>query len=331
MTLRPPLTLLALLAATVISVLYGLSAGAIDIPLKTILNTLFDLEGDKQSYIINRSRLPRMILALITGASLALSGVIIQALLRNPLASPKIIGVNSGAALAVLLCAMIAPDLAMSWLPIIATTGGLLAAGIILFLAELRPVAPARLALVGIAVGMTADAGVDFIMVTADTYEISAPLVWLTGSLWARGWQHVMMVSPVLVFLCSLAFALFFKLDLLKLGAEQAQSLGQPVKHLRLALLIIAAGLAAVSVSAVGVIGFVGLMSPHIAHRLVGGHHAVLIPAAMLVGACLVTLADGVGRAFLPPIEISAGILTALFGAPFFVLLLLSSREGDAQ
>lgn len=319
----------ALAALLTLSAMISLAVGAVGIPIPVIVNTLFDLDGPQQAFIVNRSRLPRTLLAIATGASLALSGAIIQALLRNPLASPKIIGINSGAALAVLLGAVFAPNLPLGWTPAIAVAGGVAAAAIIYALAEIRTVSPARLALVGIAVGITADAGVDFILVTADTYDISAPLVWLTGSLWARGWDHLATAVPLLVPLAGLCLILSYRLDIVRLGDAQATGLGMNVRLERLVLLSLATLLASVSVSVVGVLGFVGLMAPHIARMLVGGQHRALLPVALLVGAILVVLADAAGRAIAPPVEVSAGILTAVFGAPFFVYLLLTRQIED--
>ena len=321
---------LGLGALLILAMIASLAAGPVAISAPVIVNTLFDLDGPQQEFIINRSRLPRTLLAVTTGAALALSGAIIQAILRNPLASPKIIGINSGAALAVMLGAMFAPGLALASLPALAAAGGIAAAAVIYVLAELRPISTARLALVGIAVGFAADAGVDFVLVTADTYDISAPLVWLTGSLWSRGWAHLDAVAPLLIPLAALCLILSYRLDIIRLGAAQATGLGMHVRGERLLLLGLATLLASISVSVVGVLGFVGLMAPHIARMLVGGRHRVLLPVAMLTGALLVVIADAAGRALFPPIEISAGILTAMFGAPFFVYLLLT-RQIEAQ
>ncbi|MEM6634313.1 MAG: iron ABC transporter permease [Pseudomonadota bacterium] len=327
---RPLRIGLVLLTGLIAAMLVSLAVGAVAIPLSVIVNTLLDLDGPQQDFIINRSRLPRTLLAVVTGASLAMSGAIIQALLRNPLASPKIIGINSGAALAVLLSVVLAGGVPLGFLPAVAALGGVAAAAIIYILAEVRPVSPARLALVGIAVGFTADAGVDFILVTADTYDISAPLVWLTGSLWSRGWSHLGAVAPLLICLMGVCLLLSYRLDIIRLGSAQATGLGMHVRRARLVLLTLATLLAAVSVSVVGVLGFVGLMAPHIARLLVGGAHRTLLPVALLVGALLVVIADAAGRALVPGIEISAGILTAIFGAPFFVFLLLT-REIEAR
>ncbi|MEM6609441.1 MAG: iron ABC transporter permease [Pseudomonadota bacterium] len=330
MTRSLTFTYATLTAALVFSAVLCLAVGAVRIPVAVIINTLFDLDGQQQDFIINASRLPRMLLSLMTGAALAVSGVIIQALLRNPLASPKIIGINSGAALAVLIAAIFAPDLALSWTPLIAVLGGIASVSLVYAMAEFRPISPARLALIGIAVGFTCDAGVDFILVTADTYDISAPMVWMTGSLWGRGWQHVAVVWPLLTGLVCVAVFLSFRLDLIRLGTAQAASLGMNVRIERAGLLLLATLLAAISVSMVGVLGFVGLMSPHIARALVGGTNKRLLPAAMLIGATLVMFADALGRSILPPIEVSAGVITALLGAPFFIYLLVTRRtDGD--
>ena len=331
MMVRTFFSVSGLCLAILIALYWSLTAGAVDIPLQTVLNTLFDLDGEQQQFIVNRSRLPRSLLAIVTGGALALSGVIIQALLRNPLASPKIVGINSGAALAVLLATLMLPSLPLEWLPLIAGAGGVIAASVVYLLAEFRSVSAARLALVGIAVGMTADAGVDFLLVTADSYAVSAPLVWLTGSLWGRGWSHLATVWPQLTVLMLACLAMAHRLDLIRLGDTQAMGLGVNIRVERFVLLGLATLLASVSVSAVGVLGFVGLMAPHIARNLVGGRHVAVLPVAMLTGALLVLLADAVGRSLMPPIEVSAGILSAMFGAPFFIFLLLTTRSERAQ
>lgn len=325
------ITILVLLLALFVAMIWSLAAGAVAIPTQVILNTLFDFEGPKQNYIILRSRLPRMLLALLTGGCLALSGTIVQALLRNPLASPKIIGVNSGAALAVCLMVLALPDLPITYLPIAAAIGGCVAAGVVYLGAEIGQASPARLALIGIAVGFLCDAGVDYILVTSPPYQFSTPLVWLTGSLWSRGWAHLDMVWHVLTILAIAGLAIGYRLDLIRLGDAHATGLGMNVRLERFIMLTIATLLAAISVSVVGVLGFVGLMAPHLARSLVGGSHRALLPVAMLIGMLLVVIADAIGRTIAPPIEISAGILTALFGAPFFVFILLTTGKKDSQ
>ncbi len=319
-----------LFIACVSASLLSLGVGAVAIPLDVIVNSLFDLEGPKQTYIIWKSRFPRVLIALLAGASLAVSGVIVQAIIRNPLASPKIMGINSGAALAALGSVIFISDMPVRYLPVSAALGGIVAAMIVLFAAHLRKVSPARLALVGIAVGMVCDAGVDYLLVTAATLEISNPLVWLTGSLWARTWAHVASIWMPLTGLLGLTMILSYQLDLQQLGDQTAQGLGQATGKMRLVLLGIATLLASISVGVVGVIGFIGLMSPHISRSLVGGRHRVLLPTAALVGALLVVLADAVGRSIAPPIEVSAGILSAMLGAPYFIWIMSRSLKDQS-
>lgn len=322
---RTGIVLTSLVVIVCLSSVWSISAGAVAIPWSVIANTLFGLDGPRQDFIVLNSRLPRTCLALLTGGALALSGAIIQALLRNALASPKIIGINSGAALAVCLAVIAGGSLV--WLPAYAVVGGFAAAAFVYLGGLRRTVSPARLALIGIAVGFLCDAGVDYILVTSPTYQFSTPLVWMTGSLWSRGWEDVAIAAPLLLPLAAAALALSYRLDLIRLGDGPARGLGVEVRFERPLLLALATALAAVSVAAVGALGFVGLMAPHIARQLVGGDHRVLMPTALLTGMALVVLADAAGRAIAPPIEVSAGILTALFGAPFFVFILLTNRK----
>ena len=320
------LLVIALLAVLVIgAALWGLSVGAVAIPVPVIVNTLFDLDGEQQGYIIMRSRLPRMVLALLAGGALALSGAIIQAVIRNPLASPNIIGVNAGAALFALALVMLFPAVPQVWMPLAACLGGLVAAGFVIVVGHYRRLSAIHLALVGVAVGFVFEAGVDYLLITASDSESSAPMIWLTGSLWGRTWSHVQLVWLPLLGLGGLALLLSYRLDLIALGEGTATGLGINVPRQRMLLLVVATLLASVSVAVVGVMGFIGLMAPHIARRLVGGSHRLMLPVAALVGMLLVVLADAMGRAIAPPIEVSAGILAALIGAPFFVYIMLTT------
>lgn len=314
------LSLLVLVAG-----LWGLSVGAVPIPVHVIVNTLFNLDGEQQSYIIMRSRLPRLVLALLAGGALALSGAIIQAVIRNPLASPNIIGINAGAALFALGMVVLFPAIPAEWMPLAACLGGITAAGFVISVGHYRNLSAIHLALIGVAVGFVFEAGVDYLLITSSDSESSAPMVWLTGSLWGRTWGHVAIAWLPLMALGGLALVLSYRLDLIALGEGTATGLGLNVPRQRLLLLLVATLLASVSVAMVGVMGFIGLMAPHIARRLVGGSHRLMLPVAALVGMLLVVLADGIGRAIAPPIEVSAGILAALIGAPFFVYIMLTT------
>lgn len=311
--------------------LWSIAVGAVPVRLDVIVNTLFNLDGEKQTYIIMKSRLPRILLAQLSGMALGLSGAIIQAVIRNPLANPNIIGINSGAALFVLITSMFLPWVPPAFLPLAACLGGMFAAAIVMFVAHVRSLSAIHLALIGIAVGFVFEAGVDYLIVTASDNESSAPLIWLTGSLWGRNWGHVDISWLPLVGLCLLALALTFRLNLVALGDDTATGLGLNVRWQRLLLLALAALLASVATAVVGVMGFIGLMAPHIARRLVGGDHRIMLPVAALVGMLLVVLSDAVGRAIAPPIEVSAGILAAIIGGPFFIYIMLTTASGQDQ
>lgn len=322
-------TIVAVLAVLVVAAaIFALSVGAVAVPADVIINTLFDLDGDKQTYIIMKSRLPRILIGLLAGGALALSGAIIQAVIRNPLASPNIIGINSGAALFALGLVLFFPTVPETFMPLAACIGGIVAAAVVIWVAHVRHLSAVHLALIGVAVGFVFEAGVDYLLVVNTDRETSAAMIWLTGSLWGRTWAHVGVTWLPLLSLSVVALLLSYRLDLIALGAETATGLGFNVRRLRVLLLLVATLLASVAVAVVGVMGFIGLMAPHIARQLVGGNHRLMLPVSALVGMLLVVLADGVGRALAPPIEVSAGILTALIGAPFFVWIMLrSGRE----
>ncbi len=324
-TSRAIVLIVALVVLVICASLWSLSVGAVAIPVDVIVNTLFNLTGEQQTYIIMKSRLARMVLALLAGGSLALSGAIIQAVIRNPLASPNIIGINSGAALFALGMVLVFPDVPQAWMPLAACIGGLSAAAFVMLVAHYRSLTAVHLALIGVAVGFVFEAGVDYLLITSSDNESSAPVIWLTGSLWGRTWGHVAISWIPLLALSAFAVLLSYRLDLIALGEATATALGLNVPRQRLVLLFVATMLASVAVAVVGVMGFIGLMAPHIARRLVGGSHRLMLPVSALVGMLLVVLSDGIGRAIAPPIEISAGILAALIGAPFFIYIMLTT------
>lgn len=311
----------------IVALCWSLMVGAVPLRVEIVLNTLFELDGPRQNFIIMQSRLPRSLLAALTGGALALSGAIVQTILCNDLASPKIIGINSGAALGVITASLLLPTLPSNYLSLAAASGAALAAGLVFLLFELRAVSPTRLILIGVALGLFFEAIVNFLLIILPNTSVSGPLIWLSGSLWGLGWSNLTMIWLPLTVLFAVTGLLSYRLDLLRLGRAQAVSLGVHVRRERLALLTLATLLAALSVSAVGVMGFVGLMAPHLARALVGWRHQLLLPTAALTGAILVTFADTVGRIIAPPIEVSAGILTAFIGAPFFIVILLRNRR----
>nr|WP_261374180.1 Fe(3+) dicitrate ABC transporter permease subunit FecD [Yersinia massiliensis] len=281
-------------------------------------------EQDSHHFTLFDYRLPRTLLALVVGASLAVSGVLVQGVIRNPLASPDILGVNHAAGLTSVIALTLFPALSVMWLPPLAFVGGFLAF-ILLRLAAGRTSPPVRLALTGVALTALYASLTDFIMLS-HPLEINTALLWLTGSLWGRGWSFIYVALPWLLLLLPLSFGLCRSLDVMALGEVSAATLGTSVRWVVSLSLLLAVALAAVSVAICGPISFIGLVAPHLARRLVGGRHQWMLPASMLIGSLILLLSDLLARTLAPPLELPAGILTAVIGAPYFFWLLMRTR-----
>lgn len=268
-------------------------------------------------------RLPRAILAVFIGAALALSGTIIQGLIHNPLASPDILSINHGASLAAVLLLSVVPGVSVWMLPLAACLGATGAFLVLLLIAGKRA-GPLQTALIGVALSAFYAAVTDYLMLTR-TPEINTAVLWLTGSLWGRSWTFVDIAVPLLALLMPVALLYSKTFDLLTLGDAKAVTLGVHLRRERLLLLSVAVLLAAVAVAVAGPISFLGLVAPHLARKLIGGRHLFLLPAAMLTGALILQVSDIAVRSIDPPLELPAGIFTALIGAPYFFYLLRRS------
>lgn len=280
--------------------------------------------GDARDFVVWQHRLPRTLIAVLAGSAIGVAGALIQGVIRNPLASPDILGVTQGAGLLVTAFLLLAPDNGVAWLPIVACIGGAAGAVLLTLYNAGLPFSPVRFALSGVAVSLTFASITEFLLLTWPV-EINTALLALVGSLWARGWSHVPQTLPLLP-LAVAALFLSKPLDLVGLGDEAAGSLGVDLRRTRFAALSLAVLLTGISVAVVGPISFVGLVAPHLARRLAGGAHLRLIPASALVGAILVTLADTLGRGLIQPLEIPVGVLTPVIGAPYFLWLLFRFR-----
>ena len=274
----------------------------------------------EHNYEIWENRLPRAILAIYIGAALALSGTIIQGIIHNPLASPDILGINHGAGLTAILTLTIMSGIPLWALPVAACAGAV-AAFLILLAITRRHTGPLQMALIGVALSALYAALSVYLLLTWPQ-NINLALIWLTGSLWNRSWNFVAVAVPLLTVLLPLAFLANKTFDLLTLGDPKAATLGVNIRRQRILLLALAVVLAAVAVATAGPITFLGLVAPHLARRLVGGRHIVLLPAAILTGALILQISDIAVRSIKPPLELPAGIFTALIGAPYFFYLL---------
>ena len=302
--------------------------GSSSLTLSQVFDGLTASGADKYTIIIRHIRLPRMLGGLLAGTGLSVSGVLLQSVTGNDLASPNIIGVNSGAGLAVIIFLYFFP-MAATALPWAAFLGAFLAALLILWIANKIGLSKSTVILSGIAATSLFNAGISFISLL-DTDVLASYNYFSIGGL--SGVTLDKLLLPAILIFLSLALSLLFskRISLLCLGDDLAASLGVRVKALRVFCLACACACAASVVSFAGLLGFVGLIVPHIARKLVGNHIPLLLPISALCGGSLVILADLLGRVLFAPTEIPVGIVMALIGSPFFVFLLLGRRRSHA-
>ncbi|MGG4444070.1 FecCD family ABC transporter permease [Brevibacillus fortis] len=323
------MTILAILIS--IAFIISMNTGYIRLSPSDLLMTLIGSGTDKQNLILFEFRLPRIVISLLIGAGLAVSGCIIQGISRNALAEPGILGINAGAGLMVMLFISFYPSTSAApvfLLPVLALLGASVTAALIFALSYKRHkgLSPTRIILTGIAVaaGMSAAMIVLTLKLSPDKYQFVA--TWLAGSIWGTNWKFVLSLLPWIAILLPYVFYKARVMNVLNLGEELAKGLGAPVAKEQLKLLGAAVGLAASCVAVSGGIGFVGLIGPHLARRLVGPKHEMLLPTSALAGALLVIVADTIGRWIMQPSEIPTGIVVAVIGAPYFLYLLARSK-----
>ena len=286
--------------------------------------------GPQTEAIIFQIRMPRVVTAAIVGGALAAAGTVFQGLLRNPMADPYIIGTSGGAALGATM-AFILPWQVMVFgftaVPILAFVGALAAVLLVYRVARVGPrTSVTTLLLAGFALSSLMAAIMSFLML-AGTRALYQVVLWTMGGVAASGWSQIKVVTPLALVGMVLAFFLANDLNAFLLGEEQAAHLGVDVERRKLALLMVGSLLTAAAVSVSGLVGFIGLVVPHVARLLFGPDHRLLLPASVLVGAIFLVLADLLARVLLAPAEIPVGIITALIGAPFFIYLLRRSKR----
>jgi iron complex transport system permease protein len=299
----------------------ALTLGDYQLPLADVLRALAG-HGTLITYdVVVNNRLPRVLVGIGVGVAFAVSGAIFQRLARNPLVSPDLIGINAGAALAAVLMITV---LGSGWIPGGALAGSLLAAITVYLLAYRNGVSGHRLVLVGI--GMTAIIGAltAYLLTLADIYSAKSASMWLAGSLAGRSWTHVVLVGGALAVGLPAAAGLTRQLRLLELGDDLARALGGRVELARGMLIALGVGLAALATAAAGPVGFVALVAPQLARRLVPRRPGLLVPGA--IGAVLVVASDLIARTVVAPTVLPVGIVTAFLGAPYLLFLLARAR-----
>lgn len=314
-----------LVAVTFAVFAWSLALGDFPIPIGDVLATLAGGGSEDSDFIVGTLRLPRAAAAVLVGAGFGLSGVIFQRLARNPLASPDIIGVTAGAAASAVFMIVVV-GATSGQITLGALAGATITSLGIYLLAYKRGVSGYRLVLVGIGITAVLTSITQYLLTRAEIFEAQRAVVWLTGSLNGRGWEHVRPMALALVVLVPVALGLARHLRVLELGDETARGLGARVEGIRAALLLTGVALAAVGTAAAGPIGFVALVSPQIARRLVGERSLALLPAGAC-GALVVITADLVGRRVFAPTELPVGVITAIVGAPYLLYLLARANK----
>ncbi|MFG1349514.1 FecCD family ABC transporter permease [Xanthobacter autotrophicus] len=316
----------ALFLALMAAGLFALASGSLSMTLSEVLTALARSGARAEvEQVVGEIRLPRVLLAILAGAALGLSGAAMQALTRNGLADPGLVGVKEGASVAVLALILAFPTVDAVWRLPVGMAGGLAVALVVTALA--RDLSGVRFVLVGIGVSWLLAAGLLVFITTADINDVETALVWLAGSLHAADWSLI----PALAFWSGLGTLVLIATargaDASALGDGVATGLGVRLKTMKALGLAAPVLMTAAAVSCVGSLGFVGLMAPHMARFLVGGGQAAVLTASALLGAVLVLAADTVGRLLFAPLQIPAGVVMTLAGVPLFLLLLWQRRD----
>lgn len=324
---RSLLICLCLLAGILLVASLGLTQGSLPIPSTALLQALFYPQhvADQSYSILWDIRLPRLLMAIVCGAMLGWSGAAMQSITRNGLADPGLIGVKEGASAVVLTLMIGFPALGPTWRPVAGMAGGLAVALLVLLLA--RDCSRPRFILIGIGVSWAVAAGIGVFITTADIRDVQTALIWLAGSLHAATWNLLAMAGGWAIVGCVMLYATASASNAALLGKDMAISLGVRLPLLAALRFTAPVLMTSASVSCVGSLGFVGLIAPHLTRFLLGGNQVALLSGSALLGALLVLVADNLGRLAFAPLQIPAGIVMALIGGPFFLLLLWRRRD----
>ncbi len=316
--------LVSLLLLLLIAIYAGLSFGAVSVSFKELWSVLASGGEDVYEKIVYNLRLPRVIVGLCVGACLAASGALLQGVMRNPLADPGIIGVSSGGGLFAIITMVIFPQYSYL-LPFIAFIGAFLTTVLIYMFAWDKGASPVKIILAGVAMNAVLGAIMNGVMVLYSD-RVQSVIGWLSGGLNGRSWYHVDIILPYTIIMLLVSLLAIKPVNILILGDDAAKLLGQNVELIRMLIILLASFLAGIAVSVAGLIGFVGLVVPHIIRLLIGEDYRFLLPFSIIGGAALVVIADTAARSLFDPIELPVGILLAALGGPFFIILLRRRR-----
>lgn len=310
-------TILLLFASMAIAV----STGAVNLGPARVFDGLFDRGDTVARQIVWQLRVPRVLVAAFVGANLSVAGVLLQGVTRNPLAGPHILGLSAGAGFASITVVVVAPGTPIELIAPAAFLGAIAAALVVYGLAWRGGISPVRFALSGVATAALFTAMSTAVLANSDLFT-QRVLSFLAGGLFARDWDDAYQIMPYSLVLGAVALLVAGALNVMALGDDVARGLGMQVERMRLLLVVLAAGLTGSAVAVSGMLAFVGLVVPHAARLLVGSDHRRAAPVAALLGASLLVLADTLSRIVIAPAEIPVGIVTAVIGAPVFLLLI---------
>lgn len=312
------------------TVILSTGIGSVRIHPLDVVRVLTGQGDSTMSMIIMKLRLPRILIAVLVGASLAVAGAILQGMIRNPLASPDIVGISEGASLgAVCFFFFFADSVSIHLLPVVAIVCAFIATAAIYFLAWKHGVSPLRLVLIGIGMSAAFKSVSYMLMISTSDYFIGAKsLTFMTGSIYGTSWEKdIWTLLPWVAILLPITFIQARNINIQQLGDEVATGVGSKVQRQRLLLLFLSVALAGASVAIGGTITFIGLIAPHIARKLVGPAFGAVLPVSALIGALILLLSDMAARTLFAPLDLPAGIFTAAVGAPFFIYLLYRQRN----
>ena len=326
------LTMAILIILVLLACAWSMTSGEYKMSVGTFFKTLIGQGEYTDTLILMEFRLPRMIITILAGAALAMSGAIIQSVTKNPLAEPGILGINAGSGFAIALfivVGQVSADNFVYILPFISMLGGIITALIIFSFSYNRGegITPASMVLVGVGMATALSGGSLTLMSTFDEDQSEFIASWLAGNIWGDEWAFVIAFLPWVIVLIPFLLLKSNVLNLLNTHQYIAQGVGVKIGKERIVLLLIAVVLSSAAVSVAGAIGFIGLLGPHIAKSIVGPRHQLFLPISIFIGAFLLVLADTVGQIILQPSGIPAGIVVSIIGAPYFLYLMYKTKS----
>lgn len=314
--------------------LMGLMIGSYSMTPVQVLETLFGYGTKLQNFTIFQIRLPRICLAIVVASALGVSGGVLQGVTRNPLAEPGMIGINSGAALFVVLLISAKSSAYYSaisgytavLMPFVAMLGSLLAVVLIYAFSYKKGVTPVRFLLTGVGINAGMTAIISFYQLSMSKGDYNQVLTWTNGSLWGSNWRYIAITTPFVVILIVAILVKSRTLDVMGLGDELATGLGVSVQKEMIVFLILSAILAGIATAVAGNIAFLGLLGPQIAKKLFGGSNRLMLPMAACISSIILICADTIARNLFSPLEIPVGIVVSILGVPYFLYLMLKEK-----